>query len=83
MEIILSGLKCHQLSSSYCLAEKMFDKQTEKQVIVGAEAEERELGKAFPSFSSPSVYSSLIELDLFPPHKTFLNGKVGICSYNS
>lgn len=47
----------HQLSSllsatSYSLAEKMFNKQTEKQVIAGVEAEDSDLGKAFLPLSS-------------------------------
>lgn len=61
MEIIFSIPKYHQLSSllssaAYCLAEKLFDKQTEKQVIAGAAAEESDLGKAFLPLSSTQTF---------------------------
>jgi len=46
-------------SAAYSLAEKVFDKQTEKQVIAGVEAEERDLGKTFLLLSSTQAFSVL------------------------
>lgn len=53
----------------------MFDKQTEKQVIVDAEAEERELGKAFPSFSFTKSLQLFDSVGPFSSSQNFLKWK--------